>query len=178
LPLLATAAEVTVYYLLPLERHVTPTSVLWLMLGLAGFGVILVVQILRIAHSPYPRLRAVAAMLTSVPVFLLLFAIAYYLAEQSTSTSFNQHLTRTDALYFAVTVFSTVGFGDIVPTSETTRVLVMCQMVGDLVLIGLLGRVIVAAVGVGLQRRGPVRDAVSASSSQADDAGGTPSGRT
>ena len=28
-------------------------------------------------------------------------------------------MTRTDALYFVVTVFATVGFGDITPVSET-----------------------------------------------------------
>ena len=105
-------------------------------------------------------------MLTSVPLFLLLFSIAYYLAEQSASTNFNEHLSRTDALYFATTVFSTVGFGDIVPTSQAARVLVMVQMVGDLVLLGLLGRVIVAAVGVGLQRR----DGVDARPPGADNA--------
>ena len=43
-----------------------------------------------------------------------------------------QPLTRADALYFAVTVFSTVGFGDITPESEAARVVLIVQMLGDL----------------------------------------------
>jgi hypothetical protein len=33
--------------------------------------------------------------------------------ERASAASFTEPLTRTDALYFSVTVFSTVGFGDI-----------------------------------------------------------------
>ena len=52
-----------------------------------------------------------------VPLFLLLFASTYFLMERASAASFTQPLTRTDALYFTVTVFSTVGFGDISPKS-------------------------------------------------------------
>jgi hypothetical protein len=43
-------------------------------------------------------------------------------------------LTRTDALYFTVTVFPTVGFGDITARSETARIVVTGQMIADLVI--------------------------------------------
>jgi len=42
---------------------------------------------------------------------LLLFASTNFLMERASAASFTQPLTRTDALYFTVTVFSTVGFG-------------------------------------------------------------------
>ena len=35
--------------------------------------------------------------------------------------SFTEPLTRTDSLYFVVTVFATVGFGDITPLSLSAR---------------------------------------------------------
>jgi hypothetical protein len=152
-PLLCLTAEVVLYYSLPFGGHFRAHSVIWLLVGLVAFGLLLFVQITRTARSAHPRARAVAAILTSLPVFLLLFAAVYYVGEQTSPHSFNEALSRTDAVYFATTVFSTVGFGDIVPTSETARVLVMFQMIGDLVLIGVLGRVVVAAVGVGLARR-------------------------
>lgn len=153
LPLLCVTAEVVLYYTLPFGGHFRAHSALWMLVGLVAFGVLLFAQLSRTARSAHPRARAVAAILTSLPVFLLLFAAAYYVGEQTSPHSFNEALSRTDAVYFATTVFSTVGFGDIVPTSETARVLVMFQMIGDLVLIGVLGRVVVAAVGVGLARR-------------------------
>ncbi|HMC72541.1 MAG TPA: potassium channel family protein, partial [Mycobacteriales bacterium] len=152
-PLLCLTAEVVVYYTLPFSGHFRTHSAIWLLVGIVAFGLLLFVQITRTARSAHPRMRAVAAILTSLPVFLLLFAAAYYVGEQTSPHTFNQSLSRTDAIYFATTVFSTVGFGDIVPTSEPARVLVMFQMIGDLVLIGVLGRVVVAAVGVGLARR-------------------------
>ena len=47
---------------------------------------------------------------------------------------FTQPLTRTDALYFTVTVFSTVGFGDISPKLEAARVVLIAQMLSHRVL--------------------------------------------
>jgi hypothetical protein len=67
--------------------------------------------------------------------------------------NFNEPLTRTDALYFTVTVFATVGFGDIVATTEGARVVVMGQMIAGIVTIGLGARVIVDAVQRGQQRQ-------------------------
>ena len=76
--------------------------------------------------------------------------------------NFNEPLTRTDALYFTVTVFATVGFGDIVATTEGARVLVMGQMVAGIVIIGLGARIIVDAVKRGQQRQpAPGSDATS-----------------
>jgi voltage-gated potassium channel len=71
-------------------------------------------------------------------------------------------LTRTDALYFTVTVFSTVGFGDITAKTETARLVVTGQMIADLVFLGLGLRIIVGAVGRGRQQR------------QGDNGGGAP----
>jgi hypothetical protein len=50
----------------------------------------------------------------------------------------------TDALYFAVTVFSTVGFGDITAKTEAARLVVTGQMITDLVVVGI--RIILGAV--------------------------------
>src|SRR5438309_5322436 len=152
-PLLCLIGEVTLYYTLPFSGRFRAHTAVWLLVGIAGFALLLFAQISRTARSVHPRARAIAAILTSLPVFLLVFAAAYYVGEQTSPHTFNETLSRTDAVYFATTVFATVGFGDIVPTSEPARVLVMFQMIGDLVLIGVLGRVVVAAVGMGLARR-------------------------
>ena len=45
----------------------------------------------------------------------MVFASTYFVMERVSAANFTQPLTRTGALYFTVTVFSTVGFGDITP---------------------------------------------------------------
>lgn len=151
--LVAVVAEVTIYYALPLNEGLTWWSVLWLVIALLVFVVVLTRQIAQIVESPYPRLRATVAIMVSLPLFLMVFSTAYYLAEHASAGAFTENLSRTDALYFTVTVFATVGFGDITPTEPVTRLLVVFQMMGDLVLVGLIGRIVVGAVGVGLQRQ-------------------------
>jgi voltage-gated potassium channel len=173
--LVAVAVEVTLYYTLPLERGLSVWTVAWLVLGLAVFALVLARQVAQIVGSPHPRLRAIVAIMVSLPVFLLVFSTTYYLIENASSGAFSESLSRTDALYFTVTVFATVGFGDITPTEAPTRVLVMFQMLGDLVLVGLIGRVVVGAVSVGLQRRPAAPDGNEVSVSSRPDDEGWPS---
>jgi voltage-gated potassium channel len=73
--------------------------------------------------------------------------------QRASAANFSQPLTRTDALYFSVTVFSTVGFGDITPKSEAERVVLIVQMLGDIVLLGAGARVLLGAVRRGQQRQ-------------------------
>ena len=72
-----------------------------------------------------------------------------------------------------MTVFSTVGFGDIYPATEAARVMVIAQMILDLIVLGLGIRVFVSAVEVGRQRTGddPTEDltAQAAKTSPGDD---------
>ncbi|MEV4441110.1 potassium channel family protein [Streptomyces sp. NPDC049577] len=67
---------------------------------------------------------------------------------------FTEPLTRTDALYFTLTVFSTVGFGDITPETHEARIVTMVQMTGDILLLGVAAHVVVGAVQSALGRRG------------------------
>jgi len=89
---------------------------------------------------------------TSIVLFVL--ATTYFISSQSAPSAYSEPLSRLDALYFSVTVFSTVGFGDIVPVSSLARVLTMAQMIGDVVVIGLVVRVMIAAMRQGLRRHG------------------------
>ena len=73
-----------------------------------------------------------------------------FMMEQSNPDGFNvDSLTRTDSLYFTVTVFATVGFGDITATSQVARVAVIAQMIFDLLVLGLVVKVFVGAVEIG-----------------------------
>jgi Ion channel len=153
----STVALVAIYYVLPLDHTSIGVAIAMLAVGLLGLVVLVAFQVRSIIRATYPALRAVGALATSVPLFLLLFAGTYFVMGGISEGNFNQPLTRTDALYFTVTVFATVGFGDIVATTQGARVVVMGQMVAGIVIIGLGARIIVDAVKRG-QRRQPVPD--------------------
>ena len=142
----STAALVAIYYLLPLDRSSTWVAVTMLAIGLAWLIALVVSQVRWILRSRYPGLRGVEALATSIPLFLLLFASTYVVLATISAGNFSEPLTRTDALYFTVTVFSTVGFGDITAKTEAARLVVTGQMIVDLVAIALAVKVIVGAV--------------------------------
>ena len=60
--------------------------------------------------------------------------------------AFTEALSRSDALYFTITVFATVGFGDISAQDEVARLVVSSQMLLDLIVLGLGIQVILGAV--------------------------------
>jgi voltage-gated potassium channel len=149
----STVALVAIYYLLPLDHTSISVAVGMLVVGLLGLVGLVAFQVRAIIRATFPALRAVGALATSAPLFLLLFAGTYFVIGQVSAANFSEPLTRTDALYFTVTVFATVGFGDITATTQGARVLVTGQMVAGIVIIGLGARIIVDAVKRGQQRQ-------------------------
>jgi hypothetical protein len=156
--ILNATAVVLLYYLLPLQRPVSWRTAGWLIGGLVVVALLVAWQIRAILRARYPGLRAVEALATSIPLFLVVFAAVYEMLATADPAAFSERLTRTDTLYFVVTVFATVGFGDITPVSEAARVVVLFQMLGDLVLIGLVVRAVVTAASHGRERRQRDRD--------------------
>ncbi|MEU4352182.1 potassium channel family protein [Streptomyces sp. NPDC023838] len=146
------------YYRAPLDRGVGVGTAVLLVLGLVLFGCLTAWQIAAITHAEYPRLKAIEALATALPLFLVLFSMAYFLLAHNRPSSFSEPLSRTDALYFTVTVFATVGFGDLVPTTGTSRVLTTVQMLADLIVVGVIAKVLFGAVRLGLRRRGKTDD--------------------
>lgn len=145
---------VVLYYTLPLDGRISGSAGLLLVLGLCGFFALMWHGIRGIVRSDTPRIRAVQVLATVVPFFVILFASVYYVMSKQNPAAFSSRLTRTDALYFTMTVLSTVGFGDLVPVTESARVLVMIQMLGDLILIGAGVRALTSAARLGVERRG------------------------
>ncbi|MFE9120465.1 potassium channel family protein [Streptomyces sp. NPDC007172] len=151
---LGSAVLVTaLYYVAPLDWGVGVGAVAVLVGALVVFGWLLAWQLGSIARAPYPWLRAMEALAIAVPLFLVLFSAGYFLLAHDVPGSFSEPLTRTASLYFTISVFVTVGFGDIVPTSEAARALTSVQMIVDLIVLAVLGKAVLGAVRMGLRRR-------------------------
>jgi voltage-gated potassium channel len=159
--LLTSAGLLVLYFVLPLDRSFSVGTLLALVGGVVATGVLVGWQLRSILRSRHPALRAVEALALSLPLFLLLFAAAYAVLSGSEPAAFTEPLSRLDCLYFVVTVFATVGFGDISAVSDLARVLVTVQMVGDLLLIGLVLRAFLTAVERGRRRAATTGDAVT-----------------
>jgi voltage-gated potassium channel len=154
--LAATAALVALYYLSPLNRIDSVPLGLSLAVALLVLLAVTIWQVYAITRAAYPALRATEALATTVPLFLLLYAATYFLMSQADPASFSADtLTRTDALYFTVTIFATVGFGDISATSQAARLLVTTQMILDLLILGLGIRAFVGAVRLARRNQRP-----------------------
>ena len=140
---------IAAYYLVPTEPH-PHRGVVWrLTVALVLFVVVLANEIRSIVNHDYPILRATVSMATVIPLFLVLFAWIYLTMSHSNPLAFNTPLSRTKALYFATTVFSTVGFGDIVPKLDNARIVVMVQMITDLIVLAVVVRLIFGAASRG-----------------------------
>ncbi|HEY5858073.1 MAG TPA: potassium channel family protein [Aldersonia sp.] len=145
-PTLTAAVLLVLYFAAPLDEVSDARS--WILL-VAVFGVVGVVvgwQYTAIVRSPTPAVQAVEAFAVAVPLYLLGFSVLYYLMAAAGPDSFSQSLSRMASLYFTVTVFSTVGFGDILAVSDTGRAVVTTQMIANLVLLGIGGRILFGAV--------------------------------
>jgi len=155
---LTTVVLVALYYILPMNEALHLSAVVRLVVGLIVFAGITSWQIRMILRSRYPGVRAVEALAIAAPLFLLIFASTYFLMSGGGSSNFSQSMTRTDALYFTVTTFATVGFGDITATSQLARLIVTFQMILDLAILGLGLRAFLGAVQMSRQRQATVGD--------------------
>jgi len=156
--LASTVVLVVLYFLVPF--HLIAAVPLWLTLVVALLLLAGVTswQLRAITRSSYPAIRATRALAVTAPLYLLLFAAAYFVMSDKDPDSFStEGLTRFDTLYFTVTVFATVGFGDITPTSQAARLLVMVQMILNLLVLGAGIQVFLGAVQRGRRDEAPVR---------------------
>jgi len=165
---------VAIYYLAPIQDLQGVHLAISLSVEVVVLAVVIVLQVRAVTRSRYPGLRAVEALALTAPLFLIMYATAYVVLALDSATNFNTHtLSRTDSLYFTLTVFSTVGFGDITATSQSARVFVMVQMVLDLVILGLGVQAFRSAVSVGRQRSAAVAGSQPEGEDPADHGKGT-----
>jgi hypothetical protein len=142
-PLSVVAAVLVLYALTPV--NVGPAAVAAVLSSLASIGLLLwivVRQTRRIARHPEPVVAAVEALALLGTLFVLSFSMTYVALSASDPASFSQPVDKVAAIYFSMTIMSTVGFGDIVAVSDVARMTVVVQMIANLVLLALGARMI------------------------------------
>jgi hypothetical protein len=127
------------YFVLPL-RFDWSSSWTWVRLAvclvaLTLLGLLMFKSIERSRRAQQVRYRRIQWLLSALYVLVLAFAL-FYAALASKGGQFVGIEDRTDALYFSVTVVSTVGFGDIHASSRFAKLAVTAHMLFNLVYLG------------------------------------------
>ena len=147
------------YYQAPLDRPLTFASAVFFIGALMLGVLVVVVEVRGILASPFPLVKAVRVLALGLPLLLVLFASTYITVDGQQVNAFTEPLSRTDGLYFTVTTFATVGYGDITPVTELARVIVTVQMVVGLVAVGLIAKVVLGAARLAQQRNSAAQQA-------------------
>jgi voltage-gated potassium channel len=149
----STVVLVVLYALLPAASNSSAKTLVQLLIGLAVFLGVLVRQVLSILDAEHPEVRAVETLALAVPLLIIVFAFTYLSLSHAHASNFSEPLDHVGAVYFTVTVISTVGFGDIVARTDVARILVCVQILLDLGLLVGIARAVVFAARVGVRRR-------------------------
>jgi voltage-gated potassium channel len=130
------------YFVLPIGHESHVRAGVRLAVDIALVGAILSWQLRRISRAMLPELRAFEALGIVIAVFLVAFSSIYLAMSHEGARTFTRSLDHVQSLYFTVTIFSTVGFGDITPLTDAARLVVSAQMLLDLVIIGVVVRLL------------------------------------
>ena len=106
-----------------------------------------------ITRARYPLLRSFSMLTVVLGAFIVVFSYVYLGMATRNPESLPGLRTHLDGLYFTVTMLSTVGFGDISPTSQPARAVATAQMMFNLVFLGFLLRTGVSVARMERQRR-------------------------
>lgn len=133
------------YFALPIGRESGLRAVIRLGTDIALVGAVMSWQLRRISQALLPELRSIEGLGVIIAVFLVAFSSTYLAMSHQAATTFTMSLDHIQALYFTISIFSTVGFGDITPRTDAARLVVSVQMLLDLVIIGAVVRIIFSA---------------------------------
>jgi voltage-gated potassium channel len=132
---LTVVLAVGLYAVMPVPQRSGAWVEARLVLGALVFTAVIGWHLRSVTRADNPRLRAAEALVAAFVLLVLGFAYTYLSLSHGDPRAFSQRLDHVGAAYFALTTITTVGFGDIVPRTHSSRLVVMTQFVLDVVLI-------------------------------------------
>jgi voltage-gated potassium channel len=102
--------------------------------GLVGVGALFLHQV-TLSSRDAPEGTQLRWLLSAVWLTVAFFSIVYLVMARSGDAEMAGIRTKVDALYFTVTVLTSVGFGDIHAVGQIARVIVTIQMVFDVLFV-------------------------------------------
>ena len=137
------AISLVAYYLMPMEGRWAGVFVA-ILVAAAAIGLIPLTfrRVRQILVADNPVSVALGAIATIVTFLVVSFAAVYYVLGTEMEGQMSGIRTKTDSLYFTVTMMSTVGFGDITVVGQGARALVTANMLTNLVALAISVRVI------------------------------------
>ena len=135
-------AATVIYALVPWPRFApgsTPVVVVVVTFvgGLAGATALVGWQVRAYRQAAASGAARLRGLLIAVYVAMLCFATMYYMLATAHPGQIAGLRTRTDALYFTLSILSTVGFGDVHAAGQAARAMVSLQIGFDVLVVSL-----------------------------------------
>jgi voltage-gated potassium channel len=127
---------VAVYAAVPLSGRGQAWGILIGLCALMAVIPVLARRIRAVLQADKPVTEAIAAIAVAFTLITLGSASTYFAMASADPGQFRGLATKVDAVYFAVTVMSTVGFGDIVPVGQAARLVTTFHIIATLSFVG------------------------------------------
>jgi voltage-gated potassium channel len=136
-PALTCLLVLAFYYVIPVEPGLTGGLLALRVTATAVTGVLITWLIVRqVAHHlADPERASLAGLLTALAGGVVFLALADFVIAVSAPGQFVGMETKTDALYFALSTLTTVGYGDIHAAGQIARGIVAVQLVFNVAVI-------------------------------------------
>ena len=100
----------------------------------------------RVVTADQPVLVAAQSLAITLTLLIVAFSSIYFVLGSEHEDQINGIRTKIDALYFTITILSTVGFGDVTATGQGARALVATHMIVNLVFLAVAIRLLSSAL--------------------------------
>lgn len=150
--LLGSLGLLVAFYAIPVSNQPARIGLpLALAVTLAGMAVLawaIAEQVIRHRRGVRQNIPFMFMLLNLVVIF---FALGYFILVEHSANQFTGIATRTDSLYFTVTILGTVAFGDVHAVGQFARTLVTLQIVFDFIFVAAL----ISTIGSSLRSKPP-----------------------
>ena len=143
--LLVVVLASALFFVVPVRGYGLAEGWEWLLVFLVAMSLLIAIAVWLIRHSRYAVVRSMEALLVIIALYLVFFARLYLSASANDPAAFSEQLDHVKTIYFTVSTFATVGYGDITPRTDGVRLVATLQMLLNLILLSGVVRLIFTA---------------------------------